>query len=180
MALTIALPLGTHTGRNVYRAQPCELGDHDGSFIQFARAKTEREAAGDPRLAPEERFGSPRRMSPKSRRRQKRVTERLLLPTAPVAYVAAAKACDRFRATAVAPSGRAFLRPLQALLGCVNLMRMRQVWLVQESSAFIIVASGLGLRPARGQATAGDLGREWTPASEVDGYVLQHRYISSV
>ena len=54
----IAVPLGTHTGWNVYRAQPDELADRDGSFIAFARTKTEREAAGDPRPSLEERYGS--------------------------------------------------------------------------------------------------------------------------
>ena len=54
----IAVPLGTHTGWNVYRAQPDELADRDGSFIAFARTKNEREAAGDPRPSLEERYGS--------------------------------------------------------------------------------------------------------------------------
>jgi hypothetical protein len=45
----IAVPLGTYTGWNVYRAQPCELCDRDGSLIPFARTRTERDAAGDPR-----------------------------------------------------------------------------------------------------------------------------------
>ncbi|MGA7260795.1 MAG: alpha/beta hydrolase domain-containing protein, partial [Stellaceae bacterium] len=45
----IAVPLGTYTGWNVYRAQPCELCDRDGSLIPFARTRTERTAAGDPR-----------------------------------------------------------------------------------------------------------------------------------
>ena len=47
---SIAVPLGTYTGWNVYRAQPCELCDRDGSFIPFASTKREREAADDPRL----------------------------------------------------------------------------------------------------------------------------------
>ncbi len=54
----IAAPLGTHTGWNVYRAQPCELADRDGSFIAFARTNRERETAGDPRSSLEERYGS--------------------------------------------------------------------------------------------------------------------------
>jgi hypothetical protein len=33
----IAVPLGTYTGWNVYRPQPGELADHDGSLIPFAR-----------------------------------------------------------------------------------------------------------------------------------------------
>ena len=35
----IAVPLGTYTGWNVYRAQPCELCDRDGSLIPFARTR---------------------------------------------------------------------------------------------------------------------------------------------
>ena len=54
----IAAPLGTYTGWNVYRAQPCELCDRDGSLIPFARTKAEREAAGDPRPSLDERYGS--------------------------------------------------------------------------------------------------------------------------
>jgi hypothetical protein len=44
----IAVPLGTYTAWNIYRAQPCKLCDRDGSLIPFARTKTERDAAGDP------------------------------------------------------------------------------------------------------------------------------------
>jgi len=39
----IAVPLGTYTGWNVYRAQPGELADRDGSLIPFARTKEERQ-----------------------------------------------------------------------------------------------------------------------------------------
>ena len=35
----IAVPLGTYTGWNVYRAQPCEFCDRDGSLIPFARTR---------------------------------------------------------------------------------------------------------------------------------------------
>jgi hypothetical protein len=45
---SVVVPLGTYTGWNVYRAQPCELCDRGGSLIPFARTSTEREAAGDP------------------------------------------------------------------------------------------------------------------------------------
>jgi hypothetical protein len=48
----IAAPLGTYTAWNIYRAQPCELCDRDGSLIPFARTKTERDAAGGPRRSP--------------------------------------------------------------------------------------------------------------------------------
>ena len=54
----VAVPLGTFTGWNVYKAQPDELADRDGSFIAFARTKAEREATGDPRPSLQERYGS--------------------------------------------------------------------------------------------------------------------------
>ncbi|HTQ34527.1 MAG TPA: alpha/beta hydrolase domain-containing protein, partial [Stellaceae bacterium] len=56
----IAVPLGIYTGWNVYKAQPNELADRDGSFIAFAATKAEREAAGDPRPSLAERYGSKR------------------------------------------------------------------------------------------------------------------------
>ncbi len=93
----IAVPLGTHTGWNVYRAQPDELADRDGSFIAFARTKNEREAAGDPRPSLEERYGSREAYVAGVRAAaQTLVTERLLLPADAAAYVKAAEACDRF------------------------------------------------------------------------------------
>ncbi len=47
---SIAVPLGTYTGWNVYRAQPDELADRDGSFIAFAAHP--RRARGRRRPAP--------------------------------------------------------------------------------------------------------------------------------
>jgi len=92
----IAVPLGTHTGWNVYRAQPCELADRDGSLIPFARTKTEREAADDPRPSFEERYGSREAYFTRVEAAAAAlVAERLLLPTDVAAYIAAAKACDR-------------------------------------------------------------------------------------
>ena len=93
----IAVPLGTHTGWNVYRAQPGELADRDGSLIPFARTKTEREAAGDPRPSLEERHGSREAYVAKIEAAAAAlVAERLLLPADAAAYVTAAEACDRF------------------------------------------------------------------------------------
>ena len=54
------MPLGTHTGWNIY-AEPFpegELCDRDGSFAPFARTRAERVAAGDSRPALEERYGT--------------------------------------------------------------------------------------------------------------------------
>jgi len=56
----IAVPIGAYTGWNLYKAPFAEgaLCDRDGSFFAFARAKAERERAGDPRLSLEERYGN--------------------------------------------------------------------------------------------------------------------------
>lgn len=55
----IGVPLATFTGWNLYRAPypQGELCDRDGSYRPFARTRAEREAAGDPRLSLEERYG---------------------------------------------------------------------------------------------------------------------------
>ena len=93
----IAVPLGTHTGWNVYRAQPAELADRDGSFIAFARTKAEREAAGDPRLSLAERYGSRDAYVARVKAAAEAlVAERLLLPADAAAYFKAANECDRF------------------------------------------------------------------------------------
>ena len=106
----IAVPLGTHTGWNVYRAQPGELADRDGSFIAFARTRKEREAAGDPRPSLEEHYGSLEAYVAKVRvAADALVAEHLLLPADADAYVTAAEACDRFRGGRVTTSG--CLRP---------------------------------------------------------------------
>jgi hypothetical protein len=93
----IAVPLGTYTGWNVYRAQPCQLCDRDGSLIPFARTRTERKAVGDPRLSLEERYGSRENYVARVEAAAAAlVTDRLLLPADAEAYVRAAKECDRF------------------------------------------------------------------------------------
>jgi hypothetical protein len=93
----IAVPLGTYTGWNVYRAQPNELADRDGSCIAFARTRKEREAAGDPRPSLEERYGSREAYVAKiNAAAEALVAERLLLPADAAAYVKAAEECDRF------------------------------------------------------------------------------------
>jgi hypothetical protein len=94
---SIAVPLGTHTGWNVYKAQPDELADRDGSFIAFTRTKAEREAVGDPRLSLEERYGGHGAYVAKVRETATAlVAARLLLPDDAERLVAAAQACDRF------------------------------------------------------------------------------------
>src|SRR6266404_3821108 len=92
----IAVPLGTYTGWNVYRAQPGELADRDGSLIPFARTRAEREAADDPRPLLEERYASRAAYVAEVKAAAAAlVAERLLLPADAAAYVAAAQACDR-------------------------------------------------------------------------------------
>jgi hypothetical protein len=93
----IAVPLGTYTGWNVYRAQPCELCDRDGSVIPFARTKREREASNDPRPSLEERYGTREAYVAKVKAvAEALVADRLLLPSDAAAYVRAAEECDRF------------------------------------------------------------------------------------
>jgi hypothetical protein len=93
----IAVPLGTHTGWNVYRAQPNDLADRDSSLILFARSRSEREAAGDPRPSLEGRYGNRENyVAEVEAVAEALVVDRLLLPVDAAAYVAAAKTCDRF------------------------------------------------------------------------------------
>ncbi|MDB5391109.1 MAG: hypothetical protein JWM11_6755 [Planctomycetaceae bacterium] len=57
----VAIPLGTHTGWNLRRADvgaENELVSLGGAYIPFAVTKKEREIAGDPRLSLEERYGT--------------------------------------------------------------------------------------------------------------------------
>ena len=92
----IAVPLGTYTGWNVYRAQPCELCDRDGSLIPFARTKAEREAAGDPRPSLQERYGTlDVYVGRVEAAAAALMTEGLLLPADAAAYVNAARGCGR-------------------------------------------------------------------------------------
>jgi FAD/FMN-containing dehydrogenase len=93
----IAVAFGTYTGWNVYRAQPCELCDRDGSLIPFARTRTERDAAGDPRPSLEERYGCRDiYVARVEATAAALVTDRFLLPTDAAAYVKATNECDRF------------------------------------------------------------------------------------
>jgi Alpha/beta hydrolase domain len=94
---SIAVPVATYTGWNVYKKEPSELCDRDGSFIAFSKTKAEREAAGDPRLSLEERYGSRADYVAKVKAAADAlVAERLLLPADAAAYVQAAETSDRF------------------------------------------------------------------------------------
>jgi hypothetical protein len=93
----IAVPLATYTGWNVYKAQPGELADRDGSLIPLARTKREREAAGDPRPSLEERYGSrDAYIARVEAAAAALVADRLLLPSDAATYVEAARKCARF------------------------------------------------------------------------------------
>jgi Alpha/beta hydrolase domain len=93
----IAVPLGTYTGWNVYRAQPLELADRDGSLIAFAGTRAEREAADDPRPSLEERYASRNAYAAQVEAAAAAlVAERLLLPSDAEAFVETARQCDRF------------------------------------------------------------------------------------
>ncbi|HUJ73336.1 MAG TPA: alpha/beta hydrolase domain-containing protein, partial [bacterium] len=91
----IAVPLGTHTGWNLYRAPypECELCDRDGSFLAFARTRVERTQSGDPRLSLQERYGSPEAYVQRvAAAVEALLRQRLLLPEDASLYVEAARA----------------------------------------------------------------------------------------
>lgn len=93
----IAVPLATYTGWNLYKAEPSELCDRDGSYLPFAKTKAEREASGDPRPSIEERYGSRDAYVAKVKAAADAlVADRLLLRADADAYVRAAQASDRF------------------------------------------------------------------------------------
>jgi hypothetical protein len=90
----IAVPLGTHTGWNLYRGPfpEGELCDRDGTYAPFARTRAEREAKGDPRTSIEERYGSHAEYVKRYEAAvQQLVRERLLLPEDAKRYVAKAR-----------------------------------------------------------------------------------------
>jgi hypothetical protein len=94
---SITVPLGTHTGWNVYRAQPGELADRDGSFIALARTRTERDANDDPRPSLEERYGTREAYVAAVRKAAEAlVAERLLLPLDAEIFIRTAKELDLF------------------------------------------------------------------------------------
>ncbi|HEX3864804.1 MAG TPA: alpha/beta hydrolase domain-containing protein [Stellaceae bacterium] len=94
---SIAVPLATYTGWNVYRSQPDELADRDGSCIPFAATKAERDAAGDPRPSLAERYGNrDGYVAAVKTAAAELVAQRLLLQADADRFIAAAAACDRF------------------------------------------------------------------------------------
>jgi hypothetical protein len=66
-------------------------------LIPFARTRTERDAAGDPRSSLEERYGSRENYIARVEAAAAAlVTDRLLLRADAAAYINAARECDRF------------------------------------------------------------------------------------
>jgi hypothetical protein len=88
----VAVPLGTYTGWNVYRAYPSELCDRDGSYLPFARTRAERESKGDPRLSLAERYqGKDDYVAKVKAAADALVKQRLLLERDAAAYVEQAR-----------------------------------------------------------------------------------------
>lgn len=99
----VAVPLGTLTGWNVYRDLPDELADRDGSWVPFAKTKSERLSSGDPRPSLEERYGSLDAYVARVKACVAQlVADRLLLQADADAYVAAAQACKDFATVSAA------------------------------------------------------------------------------
>lgn len=95
----IAVPLGTYTGWNLYRAPypEGELCDRDGTYVPFARTRAEREAKADPRPSLEERYSTHARYVERvSEAVRDLVRARLLLPEDAARYVDAAARTDPF------------------------------------------------------------------------------------
>jgi hypothetical protein len=93
----IVAPLATYTGWNVYKAQPDEMCDRDGSYVPFAKTAAERQASGDPRPSVAERYGSREAYVAKVKAAADAlVADRLLLESDADAYVKAAETSDRF------------------------------------------------------------------------------------
>jgi hypothetical protein len=90
----IAVPLGTFTGWNLYKAPfpEGELCDRDGTYVPFAATRAEREAKHDPRLSLEERYGDQGGYARRVEQAVKKlVAERLLLAEDGELFIAKAK-----------------------------------------------------------------------------------------
>jgi hypothetical protein len=88
----VAVPIGTYTGWNLMKNTPRDECSAMGSFIPFAKTKTERIENGDPRTSLEERYGTHDRYVTEVEQAAARlVSERLLLPEDASACVEAAK-----------------------------------------------------------------------------------------
>lgn len=100
----IAVPLGTHTGWNLYREPypEAELCDRFGTYVPFAATRAEREEKNDPRPSLAERYGDHAGYVRRVEQAVKKlVGERLLLAEDGDALIAKAKSVEtaqRFRA----------------------------------------------------------------------------------
>lgn len=98
-SLLHAVPLGTYTGWNetksgFFAGQPCG-GGLTGGYIPFAEFAADREAAGDPRLSLEDRYGTARGYACLVRSvADEQVANRLLLPEDAERLVALAETVD--------------------------------------------------------------------------------------
>jgi hypothetical protein len=95
----IAVPLATHTGWNFYKAPypEGELCDREGSYVPFAKTKTERLANGDPRPSLEERYGNHGAYVQRVKEVVRELLEaRLLLPEDAARLVDEAECCQLF------------------------------------------------------------------------------------
>ena len=95
----IAVPLGTYTGWNLYKAPypEGELCDREGSFLAFAKTKAEREAGHDRRPSLEERYGNRASFVEKTEAAAAELVKaRLLLDEDAALYVEAARASKAF------------------------------------------------------------------------------------
>lgn len=93
-AVHLEAPIGTYTGWNLGRAGRFEDGfcSLQGSFVPFARSRTERLATGDPRLSLEERYPSSEAYIAQVRRASEAlVARRFLLPEDAAQLVAEAE-----------------------------------------------------------------------------------------
>jgi hypothetical protein len=104
----IAVPLGTYTGWNLYKAPypEGELCDRFGTYIPFSSTRAEREMKGDPRQSLEERYGDHAGYVRRVEQTVKTlVAERLLLPEDGELFIAKARSAEiakRFAPTATA------------------------------------------------------------------------------
>ena len=90
----VEAPVGTHTGWALRKEGFAEgdLASLTGSFVPFARTRAEREAAGDPRLSIEERYGTHKGYVEAVRQATEQLTDqRLLLQEDAERYVHAAE-----------------------------------------------------------------------------------------
>ena len=96
----IAVPLGTYTGWNLYKAPypEGELCDRQGAYLPFTRTKAERDARGDPRPSLAERYGRHEGYVEKVNQVVRELVQaRLLLPEDAARFMSEAERTDPFK-----------------------------------------------------------------------------------